>query len=287
MSGIGEPMEETTTQTPLQRHRELFGISQQLRRELDQEMSKEIPNPALTQELLDHLAVVNSDLREVEQQLPTSDEGFGELISELARIEQRRRRHQQTENLRMFFNMLESHNSDNDPSSSDDEEEEDDEDMPPLEEDNAAPPQQPEIHINFLGNNVSTEFLEMLVDGSGFNNQPNYRRPRVLFGRLPPTEMAQQLLATLQTQLGNAEPVAVPLDKNLLEQIPIELFNTEKSNKFTNCSICLMEYENGDKFRNLPCSHMFHPECIDKWLKLKPSCPVCKSDLRDKLKKNM
>lgn len=41
------------------------------------------------------------------------------------------------------------------------------------------------------------------------------------------------------------------------------------------CSICL---NHGDSGKVLLCSHFFHTECIDKWLKEKKSCPLCLSD---------
>jgi len=36
---------------------------------------------------------------------------------------------------------------------------------------------------------------------------------------------------------------------------------------FNRCYICLVEYEEGDNMRVLPCHHEFHRTCIDKWLK--------------------
>lgn len=45
------------------------------------------------------------------------------------------------------------------------------------------------------------------------------------------------------------------------------------------CAICLCEYEPDDLLRQMPCRHMFHKECVDEWLKLKRTCPLCKFDI--------
>ncbi|KAK1417938.1 hypothetical protein QVD17_27074 [Tagetes erecta] len=45
------------------------------------------------------------------------------------------------------------------------------------------------------------------------------------------------------------------------------------------CCICLAKYVNNDELRELPCSHFFHRSCVDKWLKLNASCPLCKSQV--------
>lgn len=45
------------------------------------------------------------------------------------------------------------------------------------------------------------------------------------------------------------------------------------------CCICLAKYENNDELRELPCSHLFHKECVDKWLKINALCPLCKSEV--------
>uniref|UniRef100_A0A7S1B8S2 RING-type domain-containing protein n=1 Tax=Corethron hystrix TaxID=216773 RepID=A0A7S1B8S2_9STRA len=42
------------------------------------------------------------------------------------------------------------------------------------------------------------------------------------------------------------------------------------------CPICLVEYEEGDEMRSLPCGHEFHPACVDSWLESHTSCPQCR-----------
>ncbi|XP_051123217.1 E3 ubiquitin-protein ligase At1g63170-like [Andrographis paniculata] len=45
------------------------------------------------------------------------------------------------------------------------------------------------------------------------------------------------------------------------------------------CCICLSAYDDGTELRELPCRHHFHATCIDKWLQLNATCPLCKLNI--------
>ncbi|KAI5067331.1 hypothetical protein GOP47_0018300 [Adiantum capillus-veneris] len=45
------------------------------------------------------------------------------------------------------------------------------------------------------------------------------------------------------------------------------------------CCICLSAYEDGVELRELPCGHHFHCTCIDKWLRINATCPLCKFNI--------
>ncbi|KAM0871206.1 hypothetical protein ACQ4PT_039576 [Festuca glaucescens] len=50
------------------------------------------------------------------------------------------------------------------------------------------------------------------------------------------------------------------------------------------CAVCLGEMEDGELGRLLPaCRHVFHVGCIDAWLRLSSTCPVCRSAVRTEL----
>jgi hypothetical protein len=42
------------------------------------------------------------------------------------------------------------------------------------------------------------------------------------------------------------------------------------------CAICLDAFDAG---KEMPCGHRFHGECLDRWLGVHGSCPVCRSEL--------
>ncbi|CAN6201420.1 unnamed protein product [Urochloa humidicola] len=44
------------------------------------------------------------------------------------------------------------------------------------------------------------------------------------------------------------------------------------------CSVCLGAFQTGETVRLLPvCLHLFHVECIDPWLDMHSTCPICRS----------
>ena len=48
----------------------------------------------------------------------------------------------------------------------------------------------------------------------------------------------------------------------------------------TICPICTERFRHAQDLRQLPCSHQFHPGCVDPWLLNRSStCPLCRSDL--------
>ncbi|KAJ1259449.1 hypothetical protein BS78_10G156100 [Paspalum vaginatum] len=44
------------------------------------------------------------------------------------------------------------------------------------------------------------------------------------------------------------------------------------------CSVCLGVFKAGETVRLLPaCLHLYHVECIDPWLRIHSTCPICRS----------
>ncbi|XP_038144056.1 RING finger protein 215 [Cyprinodon tularosa] len=46
-----------------------------------------------------------------------------------------------------------------------------------------------------------------------------------------------------------------------------------------NCAVCLEPFNNNQCLRVLPCLHEYHRDCIDPWLLLQHTCPLCKRSI--------
>lgn len=80
------------------------------------------------------------------------------------------------------------------------------------------------------------------------------------------------------------------LDAKALRALPVFTWESEQWGKVEGsgddaelhgrqqCAVCLGEMEDGELGRLLPaCRHVFHVECIDTWLGVSSTCPVCRT----------
>ncbi|KAL5553861.1 hypothetical protein UlMin_041262 [Ulmus minor] len=77
---------------------------------------------------------------------------------------------------------------------------------------------------------------------------------------------------SLLRELDNkgAQPPASQASIEAMACVPIGEDDQEE------CVICLEEFGVGEVAREMPCKHRFHGCCIEKWLGIHGSCPVCR-----------
>ncbi|KAJ6634235.1 E3 ubiquitin-protein ligase [Pseudolycoriella hygida] len=52
------------------------------------------------------------------------------------------------------------------------------------------------------------------------------------------------------------------------------------------CTICLSLFEIENDVRRLPCMHLFHMDCVDRWLVTNKHCPICRVDIEMHISKD-
>lgn len=76
---------------------------------------------------------------------------------------------------------------------------------------------------------------------------------------------------------AEGRPVPVDLEeaarqvRQALESLPVQNLKEPAKDE---CAICQDKMIVGEAVRRLPCAHMFHAECISKWLQIRPTCPL-------------
>jgi hypothetical protein len=101
------------------------------------------------------------------------------------------------------------------------------------------------------------------------------------------TQIAQQQIQTLHQVLSQnphisePPPIGATVDEikkktTIMSYIKDPNVPEEKTER---CTVCLSDFETGDEVRTLNCSHLFHTECIDRWLIYNKKCPVCRVEM--------
>ncbi|TVU19245.1 hypothetical protein EJB05_35384 [Eragrostis curvula] len=83
-------------------------------------------------------------------------------------------------------------------------------------------------------------------------------------------EIHQQSAALSTSRPSFSSIGSVPAPREIVECLPVKVYRKPlkyQTEETAQCYICLVEYEEGDCVRILPCNHEFHLTCVDKWLK--------------------
>ncbi|KAK3194868.1 hypothetical protein Dsin_026178 [Dipteronia sinensis] len=108
--------------------------------------------------------------------------------------------------------------------------------------------------------------LYALTEREGATEEEIDRLPKYKFCRISDIEKVngelQESFGGIMSECGTDTPI-----ERVLSQDDAE------------CCICLSAYDDGAEMRELPCRHHFHCACIDKWLYINATCPLCKFNI--------
>jgi len=91
----------------------------------------------------------------------------------------------------------------------------------------------------------------------------------------------QLLLSFLREQQQDLRSQAAP--RSLIATLPTHVMTAAEAEAVPEecrvCTICIEDFQAGDKIQTLPCFHRFHKRCVGQWLLRNGVCPVCKHEV--------
>jgi hypothetical protein len=91
-----------------------------------------------------------------------------------------------------------------------------------------------------------------------------------------------ELREAIQRSLAESNKAIGASSKAIKEETTLIEVTEEHMNSSGCCVVCLEDWNEFDHAMQLPCSHIFHPDCGGKWLTVNKSCPVCREEIKDK-----
>ncbi len=77
---------------------------------------------------------------------------------------------------------------------------------------------------------------------------------------------------------GNAPPAA---SETAISHLPMTKVSKECVQQGWDCAVCKDDLVLDEDIISLPCKHVYHPDCIKKWLATSNSCPICRTAVPD------
>jgi len=123
-----------------------------------------------------------------------------------------------------------------------------------------------EAHVQPLLEDLEV-VLEAEDEDSGLNQERN---------------MSYDEMLRISEQIGDVKAERWKIKaQSVIQHLPSFRFGKSKSSETCDCTctVCQCLYEESDLVRQLPCGHIFHAMCVDRWLGQKDTCPYCRKSI--------
>ncbi|TQD79044.1 hypothetical protein C1H46_035400 [Malus baccata] len=126
-------------------------------------------------------------------------------------------------------------------------------------------------HIGFAASQSNTHERVLVNNCSGVSvlDRATYEEidilPKFKFRRVSNSEK-------VNGEVQASEGFMTEWDANAPTDHPISQADAE-------CCVCLSVYKNGAELSQHPCQDHFHCTCVDKWLHINATCPMCKFNI--------
>ncbi|XP_010258564.1 PREDICTED: RING-H2 finger protein ATL20-like [Nelumbo nucifera] len=90
-------------------------------------------------------------------------------------------------------------------------------------------------------------------------------------------EQVAEAVSWESTEASSEHISVVPASLASIDALPTHRFGNGESNIC--CGVCLEVFSLNEQVKEMPCSHVFHRECIVRWLLQRNVCPLCRHEM--------
>jgi hypothetical protein len=87
-------------------------------------------------------------------------------------------------------------------------------------------------------------------------------------------EITEADIARAERGSMDIEAGQIPATKSSIDALERVVFDGSSSTR--DCTVCMEGIEAGSEATRMPCSHVYHSDCIVQWLRTSYSCPLCR-----------
>jgi hypothetical protein len=135
--------------------------------------------------------------------------------------------------------------------------------------------------IRSLSSERGSRYIYLILDILTFRQEPTFMRSFFNSNIGPSGNFRRYIFVQPGHNFSeNTDFRNPPMQEEQIHSIPeFKFTQTGEHTEKKNCVICMEDFESQENVKLLACGHLFHSDCVNKWLLEKSTCPMCNTSI--------